>query len=32
MSERILSISELQKEFTQLPEQFEAGLDVVTVT
>ncbi len=32
MNERIAPISEMQKEFAQLPEQFEAGLDIVTVT
>ena len=32
MSEQTLSISEAQKELTQLPDQFEEGLDVVTVT
>ena len=32
MSERILSISEAQRELAQLPDQFEEGLDVVTVT
>ncbi len=32
MSEQTLSISELQRELTQLPEQFEEGLDVVNVT
>jgi len=32
MLERILSIAELQRELTQLPEQFEEGLNVVTVT
>ncbi len=32
MSERTLSIEKAQKEIDQLPEQFEAGLKVVTVT
>ena len=32
MSERIVSISEAQREFPQLADQFEEGLDVVTVT
>lgn len=32
MTEQILSISEAQRELTQLPEQFEQGLETVTVT
>ncbi len=32
MSEQILSISEVQKELTRLPDQFEEGLETVTVT
>ena len=32
MSEQTLSISEAQREFLQLPERFEEGLDVVHVT
>ena len=32
MSEQTLSISEAQRGLTQLPEQFEEGLDVVNVT
>lgn len=32
MSEQILSISEVQKEITRLPDQFEEGLEAVTVT
>lgn len=32
MKERILSISEAQREIMQLPEQFEQGLETATVT
>ena len=32
MKEQTLSIAELQKEITQLPEQFEKDLEAVTVT
>ena len=32
MSEHTLSISEAQREFTRLPDQFEEELDAVTVT
>lgn len=32
MKEHILSISEAQREITQLPEQFEQGLEAATVT
>lgn len=32
MTEHILSISEAQREITQLPEQFEQGLEAATVT
>ena len=32
MSERTLSISEAQKELTRLPDEFEEGLEAITVT
>ncbi len=32
MSEQTLSISELQRQLTQLPEQFEEGLEIINVT